>query len=291
METTNVAFQGEHGAYSEEAVAACYPAARSQPHPTLRAVFAAVVAGAAQAAVVPVENSQAGSIDETYDLLLEHYERLTIVADYAHRVRHMLMALPGQTLDDIRVVLSHPQALAQSEAFLSRLDARVEPAYDTAGSARQIATDARHGAAAVASARAAQTYGLEVLAADIETSDANYTRFLALERVGKPTPRPPRTGAKRKTSLVIGTSNTPGALYHALGPFAAHGVNMTKLESRPSRTRPWEYVFYLDIEGDVAAGKPRAALDALKALAPLAAILGSYGALDPDDEAFPGAIS
>lgn len=287
----NVAFQGEHGAYSEEAVAACYPAGRSRPYPTLRAVFAAVAAGDVQAAVVPVENSQAGSIDETYDLLLEHHERLTIIADYAHRVRHMLMALPGQTLDDVRVVLSHPQALAQSEAFLSRLDARIEPAYDTAGSARQIAAEVQRGVAAVASARAAETYGLEILAAGIETSDSNYTRFLAIERVGEPTPRPPRMQAGRKTSLVIGTSNTPGALYHALGPFAAHGVNMTKLESRPSRTRPWEYVFYLDIEGDVAAGPPRAALDALKALAPLAVVLGSYGALDPDDDASSTTVS
>jgi len=267
--TRKVAFQGEFGAYSEEATRACYPDAQPTPYRGLREVFAAVASGEADGAVVPVENSQAGSINDTYDLLLEHHDRIMIVAEYMLRVRHMLLALPGQSLSDIHTVVSHPQALAQSERFLSSLNAQVEPAYDTAGSARRIALEGLRGVAAVAGRGAAAAYGLEILAEGIETSGDNYTRFLAL---GREPAAPPRT----KTSLVMGTANTPGALYHALGPFAARGVNMIKLESRPSRARPWEYIFYLDVEGDAAEEPVRSALGALTGLTPLLVVLGSY---------------
>jgi prephenate dehydratase len=267
-----IAFQGEYGAYSEEAARAVYPQGRPLPYRTLHDVFAAVASGAVVHAVAPVENSQAGSIDDTYDLLLEHHEHVQIVAEYLLRVRHMLLALPGQTLADIHTVYSHPQALAQSERFLATLNARIEPAYDTAGSARRIAAEGWRGVAAVASRSAATAYGLEILAEGIETSRENYTRFLALGREPAPAPR-------TKTSLVISTSNTPGALYHALGPFAARGVNMTKLESRPSRARPWEYIFYLDVEGDAQEEPLRSALNALHGLTPLLVVLGSYPTL------------
>lgn len=272
MSEQRVAFQGEYGAYSEEAARAVYPRGTPVPCRLLRDAFDAVVSGAVEFAVVPVENSQAGSINDTYDLLLEHHERLHIVAEYMLRVRHMLLALPGQTLDSIHIVYSHPQALAQSERFLSTLNARIEPAYDTAGSARRIAAESLQGVAAVAGRGAAAAYGLEVLAEGIETSLDNYTRFLALSR--EPA-APPCT----KTSLVVSTNNTPGALYHALGPFAARGVNMTKLESRPGRTRPWEYVFYLDVEGDAREEPLRSALAALHGLTPMLVVLGSYSTL------------
>ncbi len=270
--TRTVAFQGEFGAYSEEATRACYPDAAPAPYRGLREVFAAVASGEADGAVVPVENSQAGSINDTYDLLLEHHDHIIIVAEYMLRVRHMLLALPGQSLSDIRTVISHPQALAQSERFLSSLDAQVEPAYDTAGSAQRIALEGLRGVAAVAGRGAAAAYGLEILAEGIETSGDNYTRFLALSREPAAPPR-------AKTSLVISTGNTPGALYHALGPFAARGVNMIKLESRPSRARPWEYIFYLDVEGDVVEEPVRSALGALTGLTPLLVVLGSYPTL------------
>ena len=272
MSEQTVAFQGEHGAYGEEAARAVYPDGRPVPCRTLRDVFAAMASGDVENAVVPVENSQAGSIDDTYDLLLEHREHLHITADYMLRVRHMLLALPGQTLDDINIVYSHPQALSQSERFLATLNAQIEPAYDTAGSARRIAAEELRGAAAVAGRGAAAAYGLEILAAGIETNPDNYTRFLAL---GRRPAGPPRT----KTSLVMSVRNTPGALHHALGPFAARGVNMIKLESRPSRARPWEYVFYLDVEGDAQEEPLRSALSALHGLTPMLVVLGSYKTL------------
>jgi len=269
MDTWRVAFQGELGANSDEAARAVYPRGETVPRRALRDVFDALVGGTVDAAVVPVENSHAGAIADTYDLLLEHRARLYVVGEYMLRVHHHLLALPGQSLAEIRTVSSHPQALAQSDRYLSTLDARVEPAYDTAGAARRIAEEGLRGAAAVASRGAASVYGLDILAENIETNADNYTRFLVLER--EPAP-PPRT----KTSLVLGTANTPGALYHALGPFAARGVNMTKLESRPNRTRPWEYVFYLDVEGDAAEEPLRSALGALHGLTPLLVVLGSY---------------
>ena len=271
-EQTTVAFQGEVGANSQDAVRAVYPGGRPVPCRTLRDVFAAVANGATDYAVVPVENSQAGSINDTYDLLLDSHDRLYITAEYNLRVRHMLLGLPGQRLETVHTVTSHPQALAQSERYLSALGVKIEPAYDTAGAARRIATEGLRDVAAVASRAAAATYGLDILAENIETSDDNYTRFLALGREKAP---PPRT----KTSLVMSTRNTPGSLYHALGPFAARGVNMIKLESRPSRARPWEYIFYLDVEGDAEEEPLRSALGALHGLTPMLTILGSYSTL------------
>jgi len=272
MSEQRVAFQGEHGDYSEEAARIVYPQAQPIPHRTFHDVFAAMAAGTVDYTVVPIENSQAGSINETYDLLLEHHERLHITAEYMLRVHHMLLALPGQTLADIRTVYSLPTALAQSDRFLATLDAQIEPAYDTAGSARRIAAEGLRGVAAVAGRGAALAYGLEILAENIETNPDNYTRFLGLAR--EPA-APPRT----KTSLIMSTGNTPGALYHALGPFAARGVNMTKLESRPSRARPWEYIFYLDVEGDAQEEPLRSALTALNGLTPMLVVLGSYPTL------------
>jgi prephenate dehydratase len=271
-EQKTVAFQGEFGANSEDAVRAVYPEGRPVPCRALRDVFAAVASGTTDYAVVPVENSQAGSINDTYDLLLDSHDRLYITAEYNLRVRHMLLGLPGQRLETVHTVTSHPQALAQSERYLSTLGVKIEPAYDTAGAARRIATESLQDVAAVASRAAATTYGLDILAENIETSDDNYTRFLALGREKAAAPR-------TKTSLVMSTRNTPGSLYHALGPFAARGVNMIKLESRPSRARPWEYIFYLDVEGDAEEEPLRSALGALHGLTPMLTILGSYSTL------------
>ncbi len=249
-----VAFQGEPGAYSEEAVVRLFGEVETVPCAALAGVFEAVEAGRADRGVVPVENSQAGSINETYDL----------------RVSHCLLALPGQALRDIRRVCSHPQALAQCDAYLRRLGVEITPASDTAGSARQIREQLLAGCAAVASRRAAQIYRLEVLADGIETNPHNYTRFLVLGRSPAPH-RPPS-----KTSIVFVVPNEPGTLYAALGALATRGINLTKLESRPGRRRPWDYVFYVDVDGHAEDPALRDALGELRRRTTFLRVLGSY---------------
>jgi prephenate dehydratase len=263
-----VAFQGERGAYSEAAAFAYFGAVEPAPRRTLLDVFDAVERGEAARGMVPVENSQAGSINETYDLLARR--SLHIVGEHNQRIEHCLLALPGDTLQSIRTVMSHPQALAQCEAFLRRGGWEIVPAYDTAGSAKIVATEGRAGVAAVAGRHAAEIYGLTVLAEGIETSPINYTRFLALSQA----PAPPMDRAK--TSIVFTTANVPGALYRALGAFAARGINLTKLESRPRRDRPWEYMFYVDFEIHHESPEGQAALADLGAVTAFLRVLGSY---------------
>lgn len=263
-----VAFQGERGAYSEEAAAALFGSVEAVPCATLRDVFEAVSAERADRGVVPVENSQAGSINETYDLLLAH--RLFIIAELDLRIRHHLLALPGQTLESIRQVYSHPQALAQCEEFLRRYDLEPIAASDTAGSARFVAAQRLKAVGAIAGRRAAEIYHLSTLAEGIETNPYNYTKFLGLST----TSGPQVPGCK--TSVVFTTKNVPGALHRALGAFATRSLNLTKLESRPRRAVPWEYVFYVDFDGH--QNDPEAA-DALRELAEvttLLRVLGSY---------------
>ena len=180
------------------------------------------------------------------------------------------MALPGESLDGIKVIYSHPQALAQCEDFLRKLETEIMPTYDTAGSAKRIKEAGLKGCAAVASKRAAQIYGLEILAEKIETNTNNYTRFFVISKnKAEATP-------KSKTSLVFSTKNTPGALYACLGAFANRSVNLTKLESRPSREKPWEYIFYVDFEGHIDDRICQEALTELKQETNFVKILGSY---------------
>ncbi len=263
-----VAFQGERGAYSEEAATQLFADADVLPCPSLREVFEAAAAGRADRAVVPVENSQAGSINETYDLLLTH--SLFITGELDLRIRHCLVALPGQDLAAIRRVYSHPQALAQCEAFLRRHELEPVPAYDTAGSAKMVAEQHLRGAAAIAGHTAARIYGLTVVAEGIETNPSNYTKFLSLDTTQAP--RAPGC----KTSIVFTTQNIPGALYHALGAFATRAINLTKLESRPRRQVPWEYLFYVDFEGHQDDPPAREALADLSRVTTFLRVLGSY---------------
>jgi len=263
-----VAFQGERGAYSEEAALALFPGAEPLPCASLREVFAAVTNGRAASGVVPVENSQAGSINETYDLLLAH--ELHITGEYDLRVRHCLLALPGRSLAELRAVYSHPQALAQCEEFLRSHRLEAIAAYDTAGSAKMVAQQQLQDAGVIAGARAARLYGLAVLAEGIETNPNNYTKFLALATA----PAPPSAAAK--TSIVFTTRNVPGALHRALGAFASRTINLTKLESRPRREVPWEYVFYVDFEGHHDDPDAAAALRDLAAVTTFVRVLGSY---------------
>jgi prephenate dehydratase len=263
-----VAFQGERGAYSEAAALAYFGEVESVPSRTLVEVFDRVERGEAERGMVPVENSQAGSINETYDLLARR--ALHIVGEHNQRIEHCLLAPEGETLETIRTVLSHPQALAQCEAYLLRHGWETVPTYDTAGSAKIVATERRPGVAAIAGRHAAAIYGLQVLAEAIETSPVNYTRFLALAR--SPAPFSDRA----KTSIVFTTANVPGALYRALGAFATRGINLTKLESRPRRDRPWEYMFYVDFEMHQDTAQGRAALAELAGVTAFLRVLGSY---------------
>lgn len=267
--TRRIGFQGEPGAYSEQAVLSHDPDAQPVPFERLEEVFHAVEQRTVQRAVVPVENSQAGSINRTYDLLLSHDTH--IQAEAVIQVDHCLLALPGQRIEELATVRSHPQALEQCAAFLDEHGLTPVACSDTAGAARQIAETGDPTEGALASERAADLHGLAIVARRVQTIEPNWTRFvvLGLEPVS------PR-GDEHKTSLVFATHHTPGALHQALGHFAKRGINLVKLESRPSRKQPWQYVFYADLEGHKEEANVRAALDALKAKARLVRVLGSY---------------
>lgn len=267
---TTVAFQGEHGAYGEEALRSRFGAdATPRPCRSFAEVFAAVASGTADCAVAPVENSLAGSINDVYDLLRQY--DLFVTGEICHPVDHCLMALPGQSLADIRRVISHPQALAQVDVYLRQLGVEVVATYDTAGSAKLIREQEMQGVAAVAGAGAAERYGLEILARSIQTVKENVTRFVVLQN----TPLPRQAGPQ-KTMLVMAVAHQPGSLYRALGALASRGLNLLKLESRPSRHRPWEYVFYLDFEGHREEPAVREALAELAAETGFCKVLGSF---------------
>lgn len=268
----HVAFQGEPGAYSEVAVLQLFPDAKPVPSTSFREVFDRVESGEVDWGVLPIENSLTGSIKENYDLLSER--SVTLVAETIVAVQHCLMALPGQRLEDIRQALSHPQGLEQCSDFLHRLGVEQVPAYDTAGSAKIIRQEERMGAGAIASRRAAEIFRLEILAESIQNQSDNFTRFLAIARPD----HPPRLNllAPRKTTLVLGLSNEPGALHRALGVLALRGIQLTRLESRPNRKKPWEYLFYLDFEGDLHELTVTEALSELGSFATTLVPLGSY---------------
>ena len=265
-----VAYQGEAGAYSEEGALALFPDSERQALPSIRKVFEAVEVGRVAAGLVPLDNSQAGSINETYDLFLRH--GLHLVGETVVRVDHCLLALPGSTIDELAEVMSHPQAIAQCEEFLSALEVTVRAEYNTAGAAKRIAEQRLGRTAAIASKRAAELYGLEVLAERIQTYPDNYTRFGVLSR------EPKSLGEPDKTSLVFGVGHVSGSLYRCLGAFAERHLNLTKLESRPRPGRPWEYVFYADVDSPSSRQEMVDALGALSEHATFTRVLGSYAA-------------
>ena len=266
----HVAFQGEYGAFGDEAVKAHFgDEAEGRPYRSFSEVFRAVAAGETQYGLVPVENSQAGSINDVYDLLRQH--DLFVTGEISHPVNHCLLCLPGQQLSDIRRVISHPQALAQCDAYLRELGVEIVATYDTAGSAKMIREEHLTGVAAVAGIGAAKLYEMEVLARSIQTIQGNYTRFIALSR--EPAPR--REG-NAKTMLVMATAHQPGSLYNCLGVLAAKNINLLKLESRPSHQRAWEYVFYLDFEGHRDDPPVRSALADLASHTTFCKVLGSF---------------
>jgi len=263
-----VAYQGEAGAYSEEGVVATFPTADHLPLRSIRKVFEAVEVGRADYGLVPMDNSQAGSINETYDLLLKH--GLHVVAETVVRVNHCLMALPGSQPDELDEIISHPQAIAQSEEFLNSLDVSIRAEYDTAGAAKKIFEGKLERTGAIASKRAAEVYGLEILAERIQTYPDNYTRFGGLSRDPHPLAEP------NKSSLVFGVGHVAGSLYRCIGAFAERHLNLNKLESRPRAGRPWEYVFYVDVEARADAPAMVDALAEVSDHATFTRLLGTY---------------
>lgn len=269
-----VAFQGEEGAFSEEAVLASFGrGARTLPCRTFRDVFSAVARRKAPFGVVPIENSLFGSIHENYDLLRSFNVR--IAGEVKLRIVHALVAHPRARIGSVTTIYSHPQAIGQCERFLRTLrGAEVVAAYDTAGAAKMIAAGGRLDCAAIASARAARLYGLKVLRSGIESDRRNFTRFLILARPeGRVHPPAP---ARAKTSLLFALHNVPGALVRALSAFTLREINLYRIESRPLVGRPWEYLFYLDIAGSVREPRVARAIAHLRELATFTRILGSY---------------
>jgi prephenate dehydratase len=265
-----VGFQGEAGAYSQRAVRRLFEAeAASVPFHSVHRVFEAVEIGTVSFGVVPLENSHAGSINESYDLLVRH--GVQIVGETIVRISHCLMAMPGTALDEVRTVYSHAQALDQCSEFLDSLGVERIALHDTAGSARILAERKQSGAAAIASLEAAELYGLTVLAADIEDRTDNSTKFVAIARGATE-----RFGSPEKTSIVFTTADIPGALYRCLGEFANRHLNLSKLEHRPSRAKAWQSNFYVDFDAPAQDPAAQEALMAIGNYTSFLRVLGSY---------------
>jgi len=275
-----IGYQGEPGAFSEAAARRVDAEAQLAPFKSFEEVFDAVNGGAVSYGVLPIENSIGGSIHRNYDLLLSH--ELPIVGEVELPVVHHLLALPGATLDGLKRVYSHPQGLAQCERFLRTLKGvEVIATYDTAGSAKMVADANAFDAAAIASARAGEVFGLKALASSIQDFDDNITRFIVVGR------RPMKNLVPDKTTIVFTVTNEPGALFKALATFALRGVDLTKLESRPIPGRPWEYLFYADLAAardNLACAR---ALGHLAEFAPTLRMLGSYASWKSREERSP----
>jgi chorismate mutase/prephenate dehydratase len=264
-----VAFQGEPGAYSESAVYQFFGSkVQAKPCRDFRDVFENVKLKAVAAGVVPVENSLEGSINQNYDLFFNY--DLKVCGEAIVRIEHCLIVNPGTRMDQIKSVYSHPQALAQCRNYLEKAGWEIVPSYDTAGSVKIIKDERLLFSAAIASQRAAELYGMQILAKDIADNKDNFTRFFVLSSEDSaPT-------GKDKTSIIFSAKHEPGSLYNALSEFAKRNINLTRIESRPTKKTAWEYNFYLDFEGHRTEQKCTEALKALEKYAIFVKILGSY---------------
>ena len=270
-----IAIQGELGSFSHEAALALVPDAVPVPCATAQDVLRALDIRQSDAAVIPVENSLAGSVIDFYDLFFGH--EFSIQRELEMRIRHNLIAASGATLDTVRQVFSHPVALAQcKDFFAAHPHLQATPFYDTAGSVQHIVRQNQPELAAIASRQAAAQYGAEILLQGIEDRAESYTRFWLIRRTGSAPVEP----SPEKLSLVFSLENQPGALLRALSAFAARRLNLTKIESRPIAGRPWEYMFYTDvtIPGHAAAD---AVVEDLKTICPVVKELGRYSVLHP----------
>ncbi len=266
-----VAFQGELGAYSESAVYSFFgQSVDVKPCKNFGEVFESVKTGDVNYGVVPIENSIEGSVNRTYDLFLEY--DLKVCGEIILRISHCLIAHQGTSIDQIKTVYSHPQALAQCRKFLEKHKLRAISTFDTAGSVKMIKEENMMGAAAIASERAAQIYSMTILAKEIEDSKNNSTRFFVLDKQDSP------YSGEDKTSIIFAAKSVPGALYQVLKEFADRNINLTKIESRPTKSTPWEYHFYLDFEGHRTETKCQQALNSIRDKTIFVKILGSYKA-------------
>lgn len=275
MARKRVAFQGARGAFSEEASRLLLGKnIVYEPCERFEEVFRALAAGKVDYAVVPIENTLAGSVHENYDHLLNF--KLPIVAEGRVRIVHNLIAHPDAKFSQIRRAISHPVALGQCLRFFKRNPRiRSETFYDTAGSVKKVMQDGDPSTAAIASRAAAEYYGAKILKPSIEDNRENYTRFFLLT----PKTRSKRTssdGERPKTSIVFAIRNEPGTLFRCLAAFSLRDINLMKIESRPLRGRPWEYLFYLDFLGDPAETRVRNAMSHLREMTELLAVLGTY---------------
>jgi prephenate dehydratase len=266
-----IAFQGESGAYSEQAIYQHFgQEVTAVPCRSFPDIFDTIHQGKAGFGMLPVENSLAGTVIPAYDQLVDHDMR--IQAEVILKVNHCLMAPKGMGLAEIKRVKSHPQALAQCERTLRRMGLEPVTHYDTAGAARDLAANPEPGTAAIASELAAEIYDLAILSRQIEDESFNYTRFFVLGSAD-----PPRRDPS-KTSIIFTTRHAPGALYEVLGELAGRGINLTKIESRPRRNRPWHYLFYVDFVGHEEDQPVREALLGILKHASFLKVLGSYPA-------------
>ncbi|SRR5579875_2492542 len=275
-DNARVAFQGERGAFSEEAALKLLgDKIQLVPRPTFEAAFAAIDEGRADYILAPIENSLAGSVHRSFDLLVE--SKLSILAEEIIPIAHNLIGVPGAKFEDVAVVESHPVALAQCEKFFS-VHPRLKrvATEDTAGSVREVVRAGDKSRAAIAGKLAAKIYGGSILREHLEDNRENYTRFLLLAR--SPNGAEVSPGNANKLSLVFQLDHRPGALFHALEPFARRNVNLMKIESRPVHGQPWQYRFYLDLQASLRDSEVAAALAELETLVVGLRILGSYPA-------------
>lgn len=261
-----VAFQGEHGAYSEQAIFEKFGKVDTLPCKTFREIFEAVQSGSAELGMVPVQNSTAGSINETYDDMLEF--DLPIIGEHYFKVEHCLIGVGP--LEEVKEVHSHPQALAQCREFLNGKYEAVA-SRDTAGAVKELSISRDASKAAIAGELAAELYGLQILKRDIQTLSNNTTRFWVMAKEAKG-----KESSAYKTSIVFEVRDIPSALYKCLGGFATNHVNLTKLESRPSHSKQWSYLFYLDMEGHIQDESVQNAMEELKFFTQFVKVLGSY---------------
>ncbi len=273
MDENIIAFQGEPGAYSELAAFEHFGSEiQTLPCESFGQVFDAIIHAEGSHGMLPFENSLTGSIHRNFDLILRH--DVNIVGEYHMRVSHCLVGLSGVQAEDILVVHSHPQALQQCERSLTKLGVHTIAETDTAGSARFVKAKANSATAAIASKRAAEVYGLEILVENMEDNPANFTRFLAIAKEPLVVDDPEE--GDYKTSVVFSLKNQPGVLFKALSVFALRDIDLTKIESRPIVGKPWEYMFYVDFEGHQKAVNCARALEHLAELSAYLKVLGSY---------------
>lgn len=268
MVVHRVAFQGEPGAYSEMAAFHYFPTAAFLPAKSFQNVFESLESGKVDFAVVPIENSIEGSVNETYDLLL--VTNMTVCGEIYQKIRHCLIVNPGADDSKIRSVYSHPQALAQCRAYLQKKNLEPIATYDTAGAVKMIQQTGMVDAAAIASKRAADLYGMRICEESIEDKKNNYTRFLVLSKAqSKPT-------GNDGTSIIFSVRHIPGALFSILEEFARRRINLTKIESRPTKEVPWEYNFYVDFEGHSSEKEIKDLIGAIGKKTTFIKLLGSY---------------